>query len=155
MFYLRYWCSHGWAFVLVSQRFLERNVGKQELGTSCADFYHRARNSTELWKVRLFLAERATCTQPNMYEAIWNDHSPVSRWFCFPEVAFATSSNFALAFSANQTQGLCSFLLGDTTLLLHEENWSSSPSSAGLRVELGETGAQYVWGAYNWPIVRL
>jgi len=42
-----------------------------ELGTSCADFYHRARNSTELWK------------------------------------------------------GLCSFLLGDTTLLLHE-NWSSS-----------------------------
>lgn len=57
MFYLRYWCSHGWAFVLVSQGFLERNVGKQELGTSCADFYHRARNSTELWKVRLFLAE--------------------------------------------------------------------------------------------------
>lgn len=86
-----------------------------------------------------------------MYEAVWNDHSPVSRCFCFPEVA--KSSNFPQLriCIVNQTQGLCSFLLGDTTLLLHEENWSSSPSSA-LRVELGETRAQYVWGI-SMPII--
>ncbi|CAK9085846.1 unnamed protein product [Durusdinium trenchii] len=43
-----------------------------ELGTTCADFHHRARHSKELWKE------------------------------------------------------LCAFLLGETTLLIHEANWSSS-----------------------------
>ncbi len=164
-----YWWSHSWA--VVSQQFLQRNAGKQELGTSCADFYHRARNSTELWKVRwrgagagggssgcrvvllsllllpfpyLFemkqgmLNTLVSCRECNLHttQHVWGSLTTVlchvgsaSRWDC------ATSSNFAFAFSVNQPQGLCSFLLGDTTLLLHEENWSSSPSSAGLLVE--------------------
>eukprot|EP00435_Cladocopium_sp_Y103_P062834 s563_g24.t1 len=50
-----------------------------EMGTSCSDFCHRARNSKELWK------------------------------------------------------GLCSFLLGDTTLMLHEANCSSSSSAEFYR----------------------
>ena len=36
---------------------------------------------------------------------------------------------------ANCPQGLCSFLLGDTTLMLHEASWSSSPlKKKGLRM---------------------
>eukprot|EP00913_Durusdinium_trenchii_P028081 g26328.t1 len=48
---------------------------RQELGTTCADFHHRARHSKELWKE------------------------------------------------------LCAFLLGETTLLIHEANWSSRASA--------------------------
>lgn len=66
-----------------------------ELGSSCSDFYHRARNSKELWK------------------------------------------------------GLCSFLLGDTTLMLHEASWSSS-STLGSTAEFYRRLFRAAWSCEDF-----